>query len=190
MRAAIFTVSVLVLVTSGAVHRVAAAQDAGARPETSEPVTEEIIVTGRQIARLRFEAQAARERVYEIFNDINSDDEFDIFCTDQTRAGTRVPQRVCRAQFESRISSTSAGEYMAGLTSACGVVTQECIFSEVSQQATSRAQGVEAEAPYKRALLDAEIQRLARENPDLRDAILGFLQLEHDYNKARKGRED
>jgi hypothetical protein len=79
---------------------------------------------------------------------------------------------------------------MAGLTTVCSPPTQACIFSEASQLAISRAQVIESEAPYKRALLDAEIQRLARENPDLRDAILGFLQLEHEYNEARKNRED
>jgi hypothetical protein len=44
-------------------------------------------------------SQAARERVYDLFNSLNSHDEFNIHCYNVPRTGTRIPQRVCRPQY-------------------------------------------------------------------------------------------
>src|SRR5512139_2490199 len=78
---------------------------AGSAPQESP---DEVVVRGRRLSDLRAEVQIARERAYEIFNEINSSDDFDVYCRAEGRTGTRSTDRVCRAQFENRISAAAA----------------------------------------------------------------------------------
>jgi hypothetical protein len=80
---------------------------------------EEVIVRGRRLGELRSEVRLARERAYGIFNEINGSDDFDVYCREEVRTGTRSTDRVCRAQFESRISADAAHEYMSSLSWRC-----------------------------------------------------------------------
>src|SRR5690349_19062191 len=80
---------------------------------------EEVIVRGKRLTDLRFEVQVARERAYNLFNNINSNDEFDVYCREEGRTGTRSTERVCRPQFESRISADAAREYLSTLFALC-----------------------------------------------------------------------
>ena len=98
-----------------------------------------------------------RERAYDIFNDLNSDDDFEVHCRDEGRTGTRSTQRVCRPRFESRISRATAQEYLAMLSwSGTGdavtgfIDTQKCMFNGVGPRATANAQGVESQALSRR----------------------------------------
>jgi hypothetical protein len=57
-------------------------------------ISDEVIVRGkRTLLDLRTELQAARERVWGVFNAINSNNDFDISCMDAARTGSRIPQR-------------------------------------------------------------------------------------------------
>lgn len=165
---------------------VAFAQLEAAAPQQN---TEEVIVRGRRIAELRVEIEQARIRAYDIFNEINSDDDFDVRCQDESRSGTRMPQQVCRARFEDRISSRAGQEYIGALKWVCREgLTQDCIFSEGSSYGISAAQGVEGEAPLKRQQLKQEIARLANENDEFAQAILDWYEANQVYEARRKRR--
>ena len=133
---------------------------------------------GQRIGELRAEVEDARERAYELFNDLNSNDEFDVRCHGESRSGTNVPQVVCRAQFENRISAAAAREYLSGLFSACNQdgagVTQDCMLSNAGATGINRAQGVEGQLPGKREQMTDEIFRVARENDEFARAILDW----------------
>src|SRR5262249_42739774 len=55
---------------------------------------DEIIVLGH-IDELRRELVRAEETVYQRFNEINSDDRFDIHCGMETKIHSHIPRRVC-----------------------------------------------------------------------------------------------
>ena len=155
--------------------------------------TEEVVVRGRRIGELRAEVEDARERAYELFNDLNGNDEFDVYCHNESRSGTNVPQVICRAQFENRISAAAAREYLSGLFSACnqdGGVTQDCMFSNAGAGGINRAQGVEGQLPGKREQMADEILRVARENDEFAQAILDWYEASQQYDAARKRRSD
>lgn len=160
-----------------------------------EPV-DEVIVRGRRLTELRLEVDMAQERAYEIFNEINSNDEFDVYCREEGRTGTRSTRRVCRAQFERRISADAAREYMAALAWTCpadamgAIDTASCFFGDHSQGAISRAQGVEGQAMSKRDQMNDEILRLARHNDRFARAILDYYEATQQYERARKRRDD
>jgi hypothetical protein len=168
---------------------------AGQRADVAgqQEAPEEVVVRGRRIGELRAEIEDARQRAYGIFNEINSNDEFDVRCRKDSRAGTNVPTQVCRAQFEERISSAAGQEYLSGLFRACrggGGVTQDCMFSNAAAAAISAAQGVEGQAPSKRDQLKDEILRLANEDERFAQAIIDWYEANQQYEAARKRRDD
>jgi hypothetical protein len=155
------------------------------RTERIEEITadEEITVVGQRSRRLlRIEVQLARERVYGLFNSLNSNDEFDIQCRNVPRTGTRILQRVCRPQFADIATRDAGRELVLRLHFDCsdGRMAEHCLES-----GSSRAQALLSEVPVKDQQLDAEVQRLARNNPEFRRAIAGFQSAEIRYNEAR-----
>ena len=160
---------------------------AGGDERSQEP--EEIVVRGKRLVAFRVEVELARERAYDIFNEINSDDDFDIQCTAEQRTGTRLGRQVCAARFEGRISSRAGKDYLSALRAVCnqdpGGLTQDCMFSGASSYGIAAAQAAESEAPIKRDRLNEEIHRLARENLEFGQAILDFYDASLKYEEER-----
>ncbi|HMB74040.1 MAG TPA: hypothetical protein VKQ06_10745 [Gammaproteobacteria bacterium] len=132
---------------------------------TSEPegaaaaeVTEEIVVRGDSRTALRTRIEMAEDAIFDRFNEINSNDEFDIRCRLETFTGTRIPQRVCQANYW-RNALTEAGKSTLHMLRGS---------SDVSPAA------YKAEALYKTTLFEAELTRLASEDKQLLQAIRRF----------------
>src|SRR5688572_23617072 len=172
----------------------ASGERADAAPQQEAP--EQVIVRGRRIGELRAEIEDARRRAYDIFNEININDEFDVYCRKESQPGTNVPRQICRAQFERRISADAASEYMGSLARNCpvgagGVLdTQACMFSNYGQNAADAARGIEGQLPGKHAEMSAEILRLANEDERFGQAILDYYEASQQYEAARKRRDD
>ena len=167
-----------------------------ADPIAQQEEPEEVVVRGRRVGELRLEVELKRERAYEIFNELNSNDDFDVSCDQENTSGTRLRRHVCRAQFENRISSDTAKEYMSTLFSLCQpnaegfLDTQACMFSGPGASAKGAAQGVEGQLPGKREQMTEEIFRVARENDEFAQAILDWYEANQQYDAARKRRAD
>jgi hypothetical protein len=175
----------------------APATRAGTENATPNEILGEVIVRGRRLTELRFEVQEAREHAYDIFNEINSSDDFDVHCRDERRHHSRATRRVCRAQFESHISADAAKEYMASLHLNCrapspdgSIDWQGCMFSGVGQRAADQAKTIEGRAPLMHDRLNDEILRLARQDLRFGQAILDFFEVSQQYEAARQRRED
>lgn len=168
----------------------AARERADAAPQREPP--EEVVVRGRRIGELRADIEVARRRAYDIFNEINSNDEFDVRCRKESRPGTNVPAQICRARFEYDISADAASEYMSTLFTLCQpdangfLDTQACMFSGPGVSAAASAQAVEGRAPPKRDQMTDEIFRLAREDDRFAQAVLDFYEASQQYDAARK----
>jgi hypothetical protein len=193
MRAA---ASILLMIVLG--HALAQSErspGSSAASATQQEPTEEVVVRGQRLADLRYEVQQAREHAYAIFNDINSSDDFDVYCKNERKYHSRATRRVCRARFESRISADAAKEYMATLIWNCPanpggfIDTQACMFSGPGQTAKLAAQRVEGQAPPMHDRMHDEIVRLANENDQFAQAILDFYEASQQYEAAR-GRDD
>lgn len=158
------------------------------RPETPD----EVIVRGQRLGELRLEIQAARERAYDIFNEINSTNDFDVHCRDETRTFSHATQRVCRAQFENRISTDAGRQYLSSLIMRCpgdAGITQGCVFSAIGQTAADQGRALGGQIPGRRAQMNQEILRLANENPQFAQAILDYYKASQEYEAARKSRD-
>jgi hypothetical protein len=163
----------------------AAAQTADAARE--EP--EEVIVRGRRLADFRAELEAAQIRVYDLFNDLNSDDAFDVSCQTENSTGTRMRQQTCRPQFKNDIAADAAQAWVSGIRDACGgQLNQECIFSEAANLARSRALAEEGREPTMQRRYAAEMARVVRDHPEMQQALLDYAAVERAYEEARDGR--
>jgi hypothetical protein len=135
----------------------AQAPDSGAELVGNPPVVgDEVIVEGRGLGALRSEIVRAEEAVFARFNDINSDDEFDIDCRMEIPLGSRVRRRVCRANYWREVEVDIAKEAVAWMQGS----------AYAGPQQTSR--GLQ---PYKGKLLHDEIRRLAAEDEQFRAAL-------------------
>lgn len=178
----------LILLAALSAGRVAA-QSAPARADDGsagrpEPI-EEITVVGKESLRtLRIEVQTAREAVYDLFNSLNGNPEFDIHCRDAVRTGTRVARRVCRPQFADSSTASAALVFTRALQRECADPSsldwEACFNSRLPLAAVETAA-----VPLKERQLTAEVQRLARENGEFRRAIAAYQAVERRYTDAR-----
>lgn len=159
----------------------------GDRPDRRTEPIEEVTVRGqRPLRELRLEVQVARERVYDLFNSLNSDDEFDIHCRNEPRTGTRIPQRVCRPRFADDATGDAASAFVLELFYACGdgEMSEACLA-----RAFPRAQTEVSVVPVKDQQLAADVQRVAREHREFRRAITEYWAVDARYDDARRAEE-
>jgi hypothetical protein len=146
--------------------------DAGAASRPLEPPAEpDIVVRGRRW-ELRFELRLAEEAVYARFNDINSDDLFDVHCEREKRYGSRMTERRCLSN-SWREQDANIGEETA----------------RMMQGVPSRGlEPYRAEQARMQRLLQEEMLRLALQDDEMNQAVmrLGDTQLEL---AAARGRE-
>lgn len=94
------------------------AQDAASTPPPGDGI-DELIVPGVRPENLRVEIERAERVVYERWNALNSNDEFDVHCLDSEPTGSNITQTRCAPNFviwaESRAAkNTVDGERTAG----------------------------------------------------------------------------
>lgn len=148
---------------------------------------EEVTVRGqRSLAGFRLEAVAARERIWDVFNEINDDDRFDISCSREGRTGTRITRRVCRPGYAADATS-EAGKEFARYAGLCSPEDAACLEAAYAA-GTLAAQRYIAEIAHMDQRLDEEAQRLARENVQFALAILDYQQKQREYEEARRRR--
>jgi hypothetical protein len=130
--------------------------DRDAERDEAAFVDEEIVVRGRSRALLRMQFELAEDAVYERFNEINSDDEFDIHCRREVTTGSRIQQRVCQGNFWREAQADAGQETARGLQGSASLNPQLFL----------------GEALYKRELLAEEMRRLASEDEQLLQSLV------------------
>jgi hypothetical protein len=125
----------------------ALAQEAVSPPQDD---IEELIIPGRVPENLRVEIERLEVAVYEQFNALNSNDEFDIHCLVQARTGTNIPQRTCAPNFVIRAESRSAQKILTDGRSSDANNDNRAGHNTLMEQ--------------KSRELTEEMQRVAREN--------------------------
>ena len=79
----------------------------------AQETIDEIIVYGdMSLAQLRRQMHKASEAFFDVYNDINSDDQFDILCDYETRLGVRRRKHVCRPRFALKAESRETSAFM------------------------------------------------------------------------------
>jgi hypothetical protein len=157
-----------VLAQAAAGPGVDANSDAAQADESqAETYDEEVLVLGRSRAFLRIQIQLAEEAVYDRFNEINSNDEFDIHCRSEVYTGSKIPRRVCQPELW-RTALRRAGE--------------ESTRALQGSFAFPAAQ-FQNEALYKSHLMEQELRRLIQEDEQLLQAVTHLANLTETINE-------
>jgi hypothetical protein len=120
-------------------------------PAPPVPSDEEVIVQGRTPQEVRLEIERVENAVYERFNSLNSNDDFDIFCAEHAPTGSNIPVRSCRPNFLLRAEQRAGGASL----------------SRMQGTAPRSPQNVSAHLQQMGEELTAEMQRLARKDEQL-----------------------
>ena len=129
------------------------AQEAAPTPQA---VVDEVIVPGSRPENLRVEIERLERVVYERWNALNSNDEFDVHCLDSEPTGSNITQTHCAPNFVIEAESRAAEDSVHGARS------------------TGRSRNDEylAVVEEKSRQLNEEMKRVAREDEQfLRDLM-------------------
>ncbi len=128
---------------------------------TAQPI-EEIEVVGQRLDGLRLEIENTRLNIYDIFNRLNDDDEFDMHCYLRKTTGSLIKEHICVMEFvEDALEEAANASYM-------GVAVP---------LANGRVRA------GNRAMRDRMVE-LANANPELQSAILDLEGLMSEYAEA------
>jgi hypothetical protein len=114
---------------------------------------DEVVVSARQTEKLRVEIERLEADVYERFNALNSNDEFDIHCFRQAPTGSNIPLRTCAPNFVIRAESGAASKMLTDGRGSAGNNNNPAEHAMRMQE--------------KGRELTAEMQRVAREDERL-----------------------
>jgi hypothetical protein len=132
------------------------AQETASPPQDAD--VEAVIVPGRRPENLRVEIERLEATVYERFNALNSNDDFDILCFEQAPTGSNIPSRTCAPNFVIRAESRAASKILTDGRGGAGNNNNPAEHSMLMEE--------------KSRELTAEMQRVAREDETLlRDLV-------------------
>ena len=136
---------------------------------------EEIIVYGdKSLIRLRLELYRAEEKVFVLFNSLNSDDEFDIHCYKEAPTGSHIMRRVCKANYERKLIAEATSRWLLSRQTGTGVAPGFLYPAAKIQQ--------------KAELLHEEMESLVVENPELLKVLSEFSEAKRILESERQRR--
>lgn len=131
------------------------AQEAASAPQAGENV-DEVVVPGRRPQNLRAEIERLEQVVYERWNALNSNDDFDILCLDSEPTGSNITQTRCAPNFVIQAESRAA---------------ENSIDSARNNNTTRNTEYLQT-MQAKSQQLNEEMQRVARQDEQfLRDLV-------------------
>ena len=87
-----------------------------AERESSDTIEEIIVYGNKLLSQLRLEVYLAQDTTFDLFNSMNSDDEFDIHCYEEAKIGSHVMERICRPNYVGKLTSQATRQWLLGQT--------------------------------------------------------------------------
>jgi hypothetical protein len=154
--------------------------------QPAQEADEEIVIRGRRtLLTLRKETEAAREHVWEVFNEINTNDDFDISCNTSARSGTRMTRRACRPKYAND-ATRQAGKALVRRMQLCDPTSgaYAICLEQAYADGSSESQQYIARIAYMDERLDQEFRQLVRARPELMTAVYELLVKENEYREV------
>jgi len=143
-------------------------QDTGSEPPS---LLEEITITGqRPLRSMRIEIENAENLVNSLYNDLNDNDEFDVECREETHLGSFISERVCEPMFMKRLREENVQDYIRGFDELLSDHELKSVYLNIVKA------------------FQADMERLALENPELFQAIKNHSDLKRAYQAEREER--
>jgi hypothetical protein len=139
--------------------------------DAREWILEEITVIGQKsIMSLRYEVDRAADRMYKIYNELNTDDDFDIHCLWNAPTGSRIKRKLCTPVYVKNLHAR-ASQYALYDIGNSGITG---IYIDYTQIAINDAK------------LRENMKRLILENPSLFDAVVEHVKLREELKRQRQ----
>lgn len=116
------------------------------------PVEEVIVTAPRSLRSLRAAIEDAEDIAFSMFNELNTDDDYDIVCYREEPTGSRISYRNCRARFVDRLLREST-EVSFSLG-----VSQPLPLQEIQRHMQVLSEKIEALAREHPGFLEATIE--------------------------------
>ena len=137
-------------------------------PQASDRPIEEIQVLGtRTLYSIRMEIVDEENKIFSMFNELNSDDRFDILCDNIAPTGSHIKQRVCEPRFVTDMRARMAQDYLRGIGMLNG------------------SSDLEVETALEREELEKEHLRIAVEHPEYLEMLTELTNLRDTLESRR-----
>ena len=137
-------------------------------PQASDRPIEEIQVLGtRTLYSIRMEIVDEENKIFSMFNELNSDDRFDILCDNIAPTGSHIKQRVCEPRFVTDMRARMAQDYLRGIGMLNG------------------SSDLEMETALEREELEKEHLRIAVEHPEYLEMLTELTNLRDTLESRR-----
>ena len=137
-------------------------------PQASGRPIEEIQVLGtRTLYSIRMEIVDEENKIFSMFNELNSDDRFDILCDNIAPTGSHIKQRVCEPRFVTDMRARMAQDYLRGIGMLNG------------------SSDLEMETALEREELEKEHLRIAVEHPEYLEMLTELTNLRDTLESRR-----
>jgi len=167
-------VSIAIMSLSVGLTPVAVAQDDSTEATSAPDEIDEIVVLGgRTLTKLRHEATVAEDRFYELYNELNEDDRYDIICKYRRPVGTRIQVRECKPKFV-RDAEIKATRDSLQLADSLADITAQSI----------RASREDYE------ILDEKLKAFTLSSPEMREALMEYDSLNKRYAEEHEKKYD
>lgn len=136
----------------------------------NERLPEEVTVIGqKQFRTLEFQINAAEDLMYGLFNEINTDDRYDIHCTWERPLGTKIKQKVCRPQFLNDATTDAAKDFL----------------SQSTGYGSTGSNNVMSEANRHYSVLEEKMREAISNNQALLEAVARHHQLREEFSQKK-----
>jgi hypothetical protein len=141
---------------------------------------EELEVVGRRLEKLRFEIENTRINVYDIFNRLNDDDQFDMHCYRRKTTGSLIKERICVPKFVEDTLDDSASQAFQNYT-----------LNKDGNRVLGSSTGdlTSGYVRVKNREMRDRMVEIANANPELQSAILDLQGLVDEYADATEACE-
>lgn len=155
---------------------------------------ENIDVSAMSDSKLRREISRARKQVYEVFNTLNEENEYDIVCTSKRQANSMIKEDICEPNFLKTMNSTASQDFMNNQATATGTPMQINPDGTITPGYSAGAQtGLvdrnaavhfsQAEINRKNKVLAEKMVELANRYPELNNAVNNLRILNENYQQ-------
>ena len=127
-------------------------------PEASpaEPIEEITVIGEKTLLNLKFAAMRAENEFFALFNELNTDDEYDVFCDKEASVRSRVKRRRCWSPFERELEEDALRD-MVGPSGNLGGGTRMTVRNDALIRSKRKEQ---AKMLQQMVLENPELQRL------------------------------
>jgi len=143
------------------------AQAAEPTAEDRARADDEMVVTAKAIGELRIKIELAENAVYARFNDINSNDDFDIHCYEDAPQGSHIRKRACKSNAWRKLDVAIGQATLRGMQGPPATDT-----AGGTGEYGAIPQKYRATQLHTEGLVQKELARLAHEDPELKAAMM------------------